>query len=71
MATDAHARTTRALAVVALAISLVALVLAGYALHAQQQAADDLHRIGRELSRSLAPRMPPAPPPLGLDPDDT
>ena len=68
---DPSARTTRAIALAALALSLVALVLAGYALHGQQQAHDDLRRIGRELSRSLAPQLPMNPPPPGLDPDDT
>ncbi len=68
---DPRAGTARALAMVALGVSLVALVLAGYALHAQQRAEEDLRRIGRELSRRLAPDMPLTPPPLGLDPDDT
>lgn len=69
--TDPRAGAARTLAMIALAISLVALVLAGYALHAQQRAEADLRRIGRELSRQLAPDMPLTPPPLGLDPDDT
>lgn len=68
---DARPQTTRTISLIALAFSLVALVLAGYALQAQQRAEEDLRRIGRELSRSLGPRLPMSPPPLGLDPDDT
>jgi hypothetical protein len=64
-------RLTRALASAALGVSLVALVLAGYSLYAQQRAEEDLRQIGRELSRTLGPRIPQDGPPLGLDPDDT
>ena len=65
-------RLTRALATVALAVSLLALALAGYALHAQQRAEEDLREIGRELQRTLTPRaLPMRGPPLELDPDDT
>ena len=61
----------RQLASTALAISLLALALAGYALYAQQQAEENLRAIGEELQRSLTPTLPMRPPPLGLDPDDT
>ena len=62
---------TRRLASLALAVSLLALVLAGYAVYAQQRAEENLRAIGQELERSLAPRLPLGGPPLGLDPDDT
>ncbi len=65
-------RTTRMLAIVAVALSLVAVVLAGYAVWAQQRSEDNLRQIGRELQRSLTPRaLPMEGPPLGFDPDDT
>ncbi|MCB9591672.1 MAG: hypothetical protein H6719_02965 [Sandaracinaceae bacterium] len=65
-------RTTRALAAIAVAISLVALVLAAYTLHAQQESEENLRAIGRELQRTLTPQaLPMQGPPLGLDPDDT
>lgn len=65
-------RLTRTLATVALALSLLALALAGYALHAQQRAEEDLREVGRELQRALTPQaLPMRGPPLGLDPDDT
>lgn len=62
---------TRTLASVALGVSLVALVLAGYSVYAQQRAEEELRAVGRELSRTLGPRIPLGPPPLALDPDDT
>lgn len=62
---------TRRIAWLALGLSLVALALAGYALYAQQRAEEDMRAIGEELQRTLTPRLPLAPPPLGLDPDDT
>ena len=65
-------RTTRTLASIALAVSLVALVLAGYALYAQQRSEENLREIGRELQRTLTPQaLPMQGPPLGFDPDDT
>lgn len=65
-------RTARAMAGVALAVSLVALVLAGWALHAQQTSEERLREVGRELQRALTPRaLPMEGPPLELDPDDT
>ncbi len=69
---DAPDRLTRTLASVALALSLVSLVLAGYALYAQQQAEENMRQIGQELQRALTPgALPMRGPPLGLDPDDT
>ncbi len=68
MSSDPRARQ---LASIALAVSLLALALAGYAVYAQQRAEANLRRIGEELQRSLTPTLPMAPPPLGLDPDDT
>ncbi len=63
---------TRTLASVALAISLLALVLAGYAVYAQQRSEDNLREVGRELQRALTPRvLPMRGPPPGLDLDDT
>lgn len=59
------------LASAALAVALLALVLAGYAVYAQQRAEDRLRDIGEELQRSLTPALPMQGPPLGLDPDDT
>lgn len=70
-------RLARTLATLALAASLVAVVLAGYTLHAQQRAEQDLREIARELQRAVAPRvgaptvLPMGRPPMGLDPDDT
>lgn len=65
-------RTTRTLASIALAVSLVALVLASYALYAQQRSEESLRAIGRELQRTLTPHvLPMQGPPLELDPDDT
>jgi hypothetical protein len=64
-------RLTRALASFALALSLLALVLAGYALHAQRRAEESFRRIGRELSRSLGPSAPLRHPPPALELDDT
>ena len=65
-------RMTRGLASVALAISLLALVLAGYAVYAQQRAEENLRDVGRELQRALSPRVLPLQgPPPGLDLDDT
>ncbi|MGE0787547.1 MAG: hypothetical protein AB7S26_17870 [Sandaracinaceae bacterium] len=55
----------------ALAASLLALALAGYALYAQQQAEDRLRAIGEDLQRSLTPALPMQGPPPGLDPDPT
>lgn len=70
--TDPPCKMTRTLASVALALSLVSLVLAGYALYAQQRAEETMRQIGEELQRVLAPSaLPPGGPPLGLDPDDT
>lgn len=59
------------LASLALAVALLALVLAGYAVYAQQRAEENLREIGEELQRSLTPTLPMQGPPLGLDPDDT
>ena len=65
-------RTTRVLAVLALALSFLALVLAGYALQAQRESEERLRAVGRELQRALSPRaLPMHGPPVGLDPDDT
>lgn len=64
-------RQTRTIALVALAASLLALALAGYALYAQQQAEDRLRAIGEDLQRSLTPALPMQGPPPGLDPDPT
>ena len=65
-------KTTRVLATVAVAISLVALVLAGYAVYAQQQAEENLREIGQELQRALSPgALPMHGPPPALDLDDT
>ncbi len=65
-------RVTRTLAAAALALSLVAVVLAGYALYAQQRSEENLRAIGQELQRTLTPHaLPMQGPPLGLDPDDT
>jgi uncharacterized protein HemX len=69
---EAPDRTTRRLAAVALAASLLALALAGYALYAQQQAEQRMREVGEELQRALTPRaLPMRGPPLELDPDDT
>ena len=68
MTSDGKARQ---LASIALAVSILALALAGYALYAQQQAEENLRQIGEELQRSLTPALPMDGPPLGLDPDDT
>ncbi|MCC6876711.1 MAG: hypothetical protein IT378_20580 [Sandaracinaceae bacterium] len=62
-------RTTRSLALVALAVSLVALVLALYSVHEQRQSEERLRSIGRELRDSLTPALPLRAPPPGLDPD--
>jgi len=65
-------RITRTMASVALAISLVALVLGGYAVYAQQRAEENLREVGRELQRALSPTvLPMRGPPVGLDLDDT
>jgi len=65
-------RATRLMASLALAASLLALALAGYALYAQQQAEQRMRDVGRELQRALSPRaLPMRGPPLKLDPDDT
>ena len=69
---DAPDKMTRTLASLALALSLVSLVLAGYALYAQQEAEENLRQVGEELQRALAPSaLPMHGPPVGLDPDDT
>ena len=59
------------MAAVALATSLVALVLAGYSVYAQQQAEDRLRDVGRELQRAFTPSLPMQGPPPGLDLDET
>jgi hypothetical protein len=65
-------RVTRNLASAALAVALLALVLAGYAVYAQQRAEENLREIGRELQRALTPSaLPMRSPPPGLDLDDT
>lgn len=65
-------RTTRVLASLAVAISLVSLVLAGYALYAQQKSEESFREISRELQRALTPSaLPMHGPPPGFDPDDT
>jgi hypothetical protein len=65
-------RLTRTLASTALAVALLALVLSGYALYAQQRSEENLRRIGHELQRALAPSvLPMNPPPPSLDRDDT
>ena len=62
----------RRLAAAALAVSLLALVLAGWALRSQQQSEARLREVGEELQRALTPAaLPMRGPPLGLDPDDT
>jgi len=68
---DRADRTTRTLAQVAIAISLVSLVLAGYALYAQQQSEARYREVSEELQRALTPQLPMRGPPLELDPDDT
>ena len=69
---DGNDRVTRALASLAIALSLVSLVLAGYALYAQQTAEQNLREVGEELRRALTPAaLPMQGPPPGLDPDDT
>lgn len=69
---ESASRVDRTLAVVALAISLVALVLAAYALHTQQRTEERLRETTHELQRALTPHvLPMRGPPLGLDPDDT
>ena len=56
----------------ALAAALLALVLAGYAVYAQQRAEQNLREVGQELQRALAPAaLPMRGPPVGLDLDDT
>ena len=52
-------------------MALVALVLAGYALHAQSQSEERLREVGRELQRTLTPALPLQGPAPGLDLDDT
>ena len=70
--TESRDRVTRMLASLALALSLVSLVLAGYALYAQQRAEQNLRDVGDELRRALTPAaLPLRGPPVGLDPDDT
>lgn len=64
-------RLTRTMAGVALAVSLVALVLAGWAVHMQQASEARLREVGEELQRGLTPTLPMRGPPLGLDLDDT
>ena len=68
---DRADRTTRVLAQVAVAIALVALVVAGYALYQQQEAEARYREISEELQRALTPSLPMRGPPLELDPDDT
>ncbi|MEQ9079404.1 MAG: hypothetical protein RLP09_36430 [Sandaracinaceae bacterium] len=64
-------RVARRLAAAALGVALVALVLAGYALHAQSQSEERLREVGRELQRTLTPALPLQGPAPGLDLDDT
>lgn len=65
-------RVTRTLASAALGVALLALVLSGYALYAQQRSEENLREIGHELQRALAPSvLPMNPPPPSFDPDDT
>ena len=64
-------RLTRAMAGAALALSLVALVLAGWAVHMQQRAEQRLRDVGQELQRALTPALPMRGPPVGLELDDT
>ena len=64
-------KVTRTLASLALAVALTALVLAGYALYAQQETEANLREIGEEMQRAIAPALPMQGPPPGLDPDDT
>jgi hypothetical protein len=62
-------RTTRLLASLALAIALVALVIAGYALSLEQERTEELHELSDSVGRALRSRSHDAvrPPPLGLD----
>ena len=64
-------RLTRVLAGVALACSLVALVLAGWAVQMQQRSEARLREVGQELQRALTPALPLNAPPMGLELDDT
>ena len=65
-------RTTRLLAVLALAMAFVSLVLAGWALRTQQRSEERIRAVSEELRRALTPHvLPMTPPPLALDPDDT
>ncbi|MEC7521904.1 MAG: hypothetical protein VYE22_18615 [Myxococcota bacterium] len=61
----------RRLAAAALGVALVALVLAGWALHTQQRSEERLREIGQELQRNLTPALPLQGPGPDLDWDDT
>lgn len=53
----------------ALAVALVALVLAGYALSLEQERTEELRELSESVRAALSsrPREPVRPPPLGLD----
>lgn len=71
-------RTARLLAATALALALVALVVAAYAVSIASQGRDDVRRLGESLTRALqlgggrpgATEVPLRSPPPQLDPDD-
>lgn len=71
-------RTARLLAATAVALSLVALVLAAYAVSLAGQGREDVRHLGESLTRALelgrgrsnAAEVPLRSPPPQLDPDD-
>ena len=71
-------RTARLRAATALALALVALVVAAYAVSVASQGRDDVRRLGESLTRALqlgggrpgAAEVPLRSPPPPLDPDD-
>ncbi len=69
-------RLARILAACALALSLIGVVLGGYALHLNRQYRDDVRILGETLRALVRPggvtpeRLPLRNPPPVLDPDD-
>jgi hypothetical protein len=62
-------RATRMLAAIALAVALLALVIAGYAVWLGQEYREDVRLLGESLSGATHDPPLHAPPP-SLDPDD-
>jgi hypothetical protein len=65
---SAEARTARILASVALALALLALVVAGYALSLEQERTEELRELSESVRRAIDGRMHGGTgPPPGLD----